>query len=40
VEVLANLLRGEGVDYRHADLADFDVELDMERRINRAGAGG
>jgi putative nucleotidyltransferase with HDIG domain len=40
VEILANLLRGEGVDYRHADLADFDVELDMERRINRAGAGG
>ncbi len=40
VEVLANLLRGEGVEYRHADLADFDTELDMERRINRAGAGG
>ncbi len=40
VEVLANLLTGEGVEYRHADLADFDVELDMERRINQAGAGG
>jgi putative nucleotidyltransferase with HDIG domain len=39
VEVLAGLLQGEGVDYRHADMADFDVELDMERRINRAGAG-
>jgi putative nucleotidyltransferase with HDIG domain len=40
VEVLATLLHGEGVEYRHADMADFDVELDMERRINRAGAGG
>jgi len=40
VEVLATLLTGEGVEYRHADLADFDVELDMERRINQAGAGG
>jgi putative nucleotidyltransferase with HDIG domain len=40
VEVLANLLSGEGVEYRHADMADFDVELDMERRINQAGAGG
>jgi putative nucleotidyltransferase with HDIG domain len=39
VEVLANLLSGEGVEYRHADMADFDVELDMERRINQAGAG-
>lgn len=40
VEVLATLLTGEGVEYRHADTADFDVELDMERRINQAGAGG
>ena len=40
VEVLANLLTGEGVEYRHADLADFDSELDMERRIREAGAGG
>jgi putative nucleotidyltransferase with HDIG domain len=40
VEVLAGLLSGEGVEYRHADTADFDVELDMERRINQAGAGG
>ena len=40
VEVLATLLTGEGVEYRHADMADFDVELDMERRINQAGAGG
>ncbi len=40
VEVLAGLLTGEGVDYRHADMADFDTELDMERRIREAGAGG
>jgi putative nucleotidyltransferase with HDIG domain len=40
VEILAGLLTGVGVEYRHADLADFDVELDMERRIREAGAGG
>jgi putative nucleotidyltransferase with HDIG domain len=40
VEILAGLLTGEGVEYRHADRADFDVELDMERRIREAGAGG
>ena len=39
VEVLAELLSGEGVDYRHADSADFDTELDMERRIKEAAAG-
>jgi putative nucleotidyltransferase with HDIG domain len=39
VEVLAGLLTGEGVEYRHADAADFDTELDMERRIKEAGAG-
>jgi putative nucleotidyltransferase with HDIG domain len=39
VEVLASLLTGEGVEYRHADAADFDAELDMERRIKEAGAG-
>jgi len=39
VEVLAELLAGVGVDYRHADTADFDSELDMERRIREAGAG-
>jgi putative nucleotidyltransferase with HDIG domain len=39
VEVLASLLSGEGVDYRHADAADFDSELDMERRIREAGTG-
>jgi HD-GYP domain-containing protein (c-di-GMP phosphodiesterase class II) len=39
VEVLASLLSGEGVEYRHADAADFDSELDMERRLNEAGTG-
>ncbi len=39
VEVLAELLSGEGVDYRHADAVDFDSELNMERRIREAGAG-
>jgi putative nucleotidyltransferase with HDIG domain len=39
VEILASLLSGEGVGYRHADTADFDSELNMERRIREAGAG-
>jgi putative nucleotidyltransferase with HDIG domain len=39
VEVLAGLLSGEGVEYRHADAADFDSELAMERRIRQARAG-
>lgn len=39
VEVLAQLLAGVGVEYRHADAADFDSELDMERRIKEAGTG-
>ncbi len=39
VETLASLLSGEGVAYRHADKADFDSELNMERRIGEAGAG-
>jgi len=39
VEVLSGLLTGEGVEYRHADAADFDTELDMERRIKQARAG-
>jgi putative nucleotidyltransferase with HDIG domain len=39
VEVLADLLSGEGVEYRHADMADFDAELDMERRIREASTG-
>jgi putative nucleotidyltransferase with HDIG domain len=36
VEALAELLAGRGVDYRHADAADFDSELDVERRIGEA----
>jgi putative nucleotidyltransferase with HDIG domain len=39
VEVLAGLLSGEGVEYRHADEASFDSELDMERRIRQARVG-
>jgi HD-GYP domain-containing protein (c-di-GMP phosphodiesterase class II) len=39
VEALARLMTGEGVEYRHADAADFDTELDMERRIKEASAG-
>ncbi len=38
VEVLAGLLSGEDTEYRHADAADFDVELAMERRIKEAHA--
>ena len=33
VEALASLLAGRGIDYRHADLADFDTELAIEGRI-------
>ncbi|HEX5191794.1 MAG TPA: HD domain-containing phosphohydrolase [Solirubrobacteraceae bacterium] len=40
VELLAELLTGSGVEYRHADMVDFDAELNMERRIRQAGAGG
>ncbi len=36
VEVFAELLAGRGTDYRHADDADFDRELDIERRMNEA----
>jgi len=39
VEILAELLAGQGTDYRHADDADYDLELDIERRINEAAAG-
>jgi putative nucleotidyltransferase with HDIG domain len=39
VEILAELLSGEGVDYRHADAADFDAELAMERRVSEAASG-
>jgi putative nucleotidyltransferase with HDIG domain len=38
VEALAKLLAGRGVDYRHADEADFDRELDIEWRVNEAVA--
>jgi putative nucleotidyltransferase with HDIG domain len=38
VEILADLLAGQGTEYRHADDADFDRELDIERRMNEAAA--
>ena len=38
VEVLAELLSGSGVDYRHANAVDFDAELNMERRIRQASS--
>jgi putative nucleotidyltransferase with HDIG domain len=38
VEALATLLAGRGTEYRHADEADFDRELDIERRVNEAVA--
>jgi putative nucleotidyltransferase with HDIG domain len=38
VEALAHLLAGRGVEYRHADEADFDRELDIERRVNESVA--
>jgi len=39
VEVLASLLSGEGVGYRHADDANFDAELDIVRRLREARSG-
>lgn len=38
VEVLATLLAGQGTEYRHLDDADFDAELDIERRMNDAAS--
>ena len=38
VEALAELLAGQGIEYRLADDADYDVELDIERRMNEAAA--
>jgi putative nucleotidyltransferase with HDIG domain len=39
VEAFAELLAGEGVDYRHADDASFDAELAVERQIKDAVQG-
>jgi hypothetical protein len=35
---MSELLAGRGMEYRHADEADFDAELDIERRMNEAAA--
>lgn len=47
VEALASVLSGRGLEYRHADTADFDTELAIEGRIadsvatdSAAGSGG
>ena len=40
VESLAEVLAGRGTDYRHADDADYDRELDLLRRIDEAASGG
>ena len=39
VESLASVLAGRGTDYRHADAADYDQELDMLRRVDEAARG-
>jgi putative nucleotidyltransferase with HDIG domain len=39
VEALAELLAGQGTEYRHADDADYDEELAIERRMNQAAGG-
>jgi putative nucleotidyltransferase with HDIG domain len=39
VEALAELLAGQGTEYRHADDADYDEELAIERRMNEAAGG-
>jgi putative nucleotidyltransferase with HDIG domain len=39
VEALTQLLSGAELGYRHADAADFDAELDMQRRLRQAGSG-
>ena len=33
VEALATVLAGRGMEYRHADAADFDTELAIQSRI-------
>jgi putative nucleotidyltransferase with HDIG domain len=38
VESLAAVLAGRGTDYRHADAADYDRELDLLRRIDEAAS--
>jgi HD-GYP domain-containing protein (c-di-GMP phosphodiesterase class II) len=39
VESLAQVLAGRGTDYRHADAADYDRELDLLRRVDEAVEG-
>jgi putative nucleotidyltransferase with HDIG domain len=39
VEALAQLLAGRSLDYRHADSADFDRELAIQKKITEAATG-
>ena len=39
VEVFVELLEGRDVSFRHADDADFDAELALERRVHAYAAG-
>ena len=42
VEVFIDLVERSGVDFRHSDDADFEAELQFERRVarlRRAAAG-
>lgn len=39
VESLAHVLAGQGTDYRHAEAADYDAELDLLRRVDEAARG-
>lgn len=39
VELFAEVLAGQDTAYRHADDADYDEELDIERRMNEAAGG-
>ena len=36
VEIFSDLMYGKGVEYRHSETADFDVELAVEERIRDA----
>ncbi len=38
VEALAELMAGRSTEYRHAGEADYDRELDIQRRMNEAAA--
>jgi HD-GYP domain-containing protein (c-di-GMP phosphodiesterase class II) len=39
VEIFVELLAGKDLSYRHGEQADFDAELQLERRITDYAAG-